>query len=126
MEKVLVIDGKEVPFKSTGAFLLRYKAQFQRDGIADLLKLTEAMDDNGEMTNYEAMDLEVFFKLIWTLAKTADPEIKPMFEWLDGFGAFPLGEIIPELMDLIESTIRSSAKKSHPAQAAMTPAMLNR
>ena len=127
MEKVLIINGREVPFKSTGAFLLRYKAQFQRDGIADMLKLSDSIDEEtGKFVNYDTVDLDVFFKLIWTLAKTANPQIQPMMEWLDTFDEFPLAEIIPELMDIIQCTMKSSAKKSHPATAALSPAELNR
>ena len=43
MEKILTIDGRQVKFKSTGAFLLRYKAQFGRDALQDILKLQGAM-----------------------------------------------------------------------------------
>ncbi len=126
MEKIIEIDGKQVLFKSTGSFLLRYKAQFQRDGLADLMKLSASLDENGELKNYDTLDLEVFFKLIWTLAKTADKEIEPMFEWLDTFEEFPLADIIPELMELIECTIKTSSKKPHPGQASLSPAERNR
>ena len=44
MEKILNIDGKDVKFKSTASFLLRYKMQFQRDGLKDLLRLQGAID----------------------------------------------------------------------------------
>lgn len=101
MEKILTIDGHQVRFKSTGAFLLRYKAQFKRDALQDILKLQKVIGDNGRMADIEALDLEVFFNLVWTLAKTADPSIPPPMEWLDGFSQFPIAEIIPELTDMI-------------------------
>ena len=44
MEKILTIDGRQVRFKSTGAFLLRYKMQFGRDAIADVYKMYEAVE----------------------------------------------------------------------------------
>ena len=78
MEKILNIDGRQVKFKSTGAFLLRYKAQFGRDALQDILKLDTAIDRNSKkILNLEALDLEVFYNLVWTLAKTADPTILP-------------------------------------------------
>lgn len=110
MEKTLNIDGRQVKFKSTGAFLLRYKAQFGRDALKDIYKLDNAIDDNNEIKDIDALDLEVFYNLIWTLAKTADKTIEPPLEWLDTFGEFPLMDIIPELTDLIFCCISSSVE----------------
>ncbi len=76
MEKILNIDGRNVKFKSTGGYLLRYKAQFNRDAIQDIFKLANAInEDTGKIINIDALDLEVFYNLVWTLAKTADPTI---------------------------------------------------
>lgn len=109
MEKILNIDGRQVKFKSTGAFLLKYKAQFHRDALQDIFKLQKAMDlDTMKITNIEALDLDVFYNLVWTLAKTADPTIKPPMEWLDEFSVFPLMDIIPEIIDMIFSCLSSS------------------
>lgn len=109
MEKILTIDGRQVKFKSTGAFLLKYKAQFGRDALQDIFKLQNAIDaKTNEIKNIEALDLEVFYNLIWTLAKTADPNLPPPMEWLDGFSEFPLVEIIPEVTDMIFSCIQST------------------
>lgn len=111
MEKILNIDGRQVKFKSTGAFLLKYKAQFHRDALQDIFKLQDVMDLNTmKITNIEALDLEVFYNLVWTLAKSADPNIPPPMEWLDTFSEFPLLEIIPEIIDLIFSCLKSTVE----------------
>lgn len=110
MEKILTIDGRQVKFKSTGAFLLRYKAQFGRDAIQDIFRLQSSIDPKTrEVKDLSALDLEVFYNLIWTLAKTADPSIPPPMEWLDSFSEFPLVDIIPEVADMIFSCLQSSA-----------------
>lgn len=111
MEKILNIDGREVKFKSSASFLLRYKMQFQRDGLQDLLKLVDVMDeDNKEIKNLQALDLEVFYNMTWVLAKVANPQIPPPLEWLDTFSEFPLMEIIPEILDLMMLCIQSSVE----------------
>ncbi|HHV63824.1 MAG TPA: hypothetical protein GXX46_01915 [Peptococcaceae bacterium] len=110
MEKILTIDGRQVPFKSTGAFLLRYKAQFGRDALQDIYKLQEAIGENNEVKDLSALDLEVFYNLVWTLAKTADPTIPPPMEWLDSFSEFPLMDILPELMNMMFSSLGATAK----------------
>jgi len=110
MEKILTIDGRQVKFKSTGAFLLKYKAQFGRDAIQDIFKLSNAVDlKTKELKNVEALDLEVFYNFVWTLAKTADPNLPPPMEWLDTFSEFPLVEILPEVMDMIMSCLQPTA-----------------
>lgn len=105
MEKILTIDGRQVRFKSTGAFLLRYKAQFGRDALQDIFKLQNAIDNNGQIKDVNVLDLESIYNLVWVLAKTADPSIPPPMEWLDTFGEFPLAEIVPEVIDLIFSSL---------------------
>jgi hypothetical protein len=110
MEKILTIDGRQVKFKSSGAFLLRYKAQFKRDALQDILKLQGAIDNKNQIKNIDALDLEVFYNLVWTLAKTADSSIPPPMEWLDTFGEFPLMDIIPELTDMIFSSLSATVQ----------------
>jgi len=110
MEKILTIDGRQVKFKSTGAFLLRYKAQFGRDAIQDIIRLQSAIDNKNQIKNIDALDLEVFYNLVWTLAKTADPSIPPPMEWLDEFSEFPLMDIIPEIVDMIFSCLTSTVE----------------
>lgn len=111
MEKILTIDGRQVKFKSTGAFLLKYKAQFGRDALQDIFKLQNAINTKtNEIKDLSALDLEVFYNLIWTLAKTADPNIPPPLEWLDEFSEFPLMDIIPEIVDMIFSCLTSTVE----------------
>ena len=110
MEKILNIDGRQVKFKSTGAFLLRYKAQFGRDALQDIFKLQGSLDEQGQIANIDTLNLEVIYDLVWVLAKTADPSIPPPLEWLDTFSEFPLAEIVPEITDMIFSCLASTAQ----------------
>lgn len=111
MEKILNIDGRDVKFKSTASFLLRYKMQFQRDGLKDLLKLQGAINlETKELKDAEQLDLEVFYNMTWVLAKVANPDIPPPLEWLDTFSEFPLMEIIPEVIELMLLCLQSSVK----------------
>jgi hypothetical protein len=114
MEKTLIIDGKEVSFKSTGATALRYKAQFGKDYLAEIMKLSNlgklSKDGKLDPKAIENMDFELFYEIAWTLAKTANNQINDPLTWLDQFETFPLMEIIPDLQDLITSTIQSKKK----------------
>lgn len=111
MEKILNIDGRDVKFKSSASFLLRYKMQFQRDGLKDLLKLKGAINlETKELADAEQLDLEVFYNMAWVLAKVANPEIPPPMEWLDTFSEFPLMEVMPEVFELMMLCLQSSVK----------------
>ncbi|GGJ62029.1 hypothetical protein [Virgibacillus salexigens] len=123
MEKTIVIDGKEVRFKTTAATPLRYKAQFQSDFFADLLKLAplkklfpknldvENMDVEKIQEAMRYLDFDLFYNILWSMAKTADKSIPEPLEWLDQFEVFPLKEIFPQVQDLINSNLQSSKKK---------------
>jgi hypothetical protein len=118
MEKTIVIDGKEIRFKSTGATALRYKSQFGQDLFKDLFKmagLEKVVNKNAselDPKDLEALDFNVFYNLIWILAKTADDSIPEPIAWLDTFDEFPMMEVIPELHELIFASMKSSKKKS--------------
>ena len=114
MEKTIVIDGKNVMFKSTGALPMRYKAQFGRDFFQDLFKMQDAAEMKGKkqptIKDIEKLDFDTFYKIIWTLAKTADKTIPEPLEWLDSFEEFPIMDVLDEVMEMIESTIQAKKK----------------
>lgn len=113
MEKTIEIDGKKICFKSTAATPLRYKSQFGKDFFVDIMKLSRLDGLNSKKINIEKiekLDFEVFYNIIWVLAKTADKKIPDPITWLDGFDEFPLFEIIPELQDLILASIQTKKK----------------
>ncbi|TYR75585.1 hypothetical protein FZC79_10485 [Rossellomorea vietnamensis] len=112
MEKTLTIDDKQVKFKSRGSTPLRYKAQFHRDFLVDIMSMEglAKLGKNPSLEKMKSLDTEVFYNICWVLAKTADKEIPEPMEWLDEFDSFPLMEIIPELQDLITSSLTSKKK----------------
>ena len=125
MEKTITIDDRQVPFKSTGAFLLRYKAQFRRDALKDLVRIepilsklqakqatgTQEEKDAAAIEVFDTLDLELFFNMAWVMAKTADPTIPEPMLWLDSFGEFPVLDVIADLMDVLTASISVSKKK---------------
>lgn len=118
MEKTILIDGKKVCFKSSGALPLRYKMQFGRDFFKEFFKLVPENKLNdlqkGTLTkdDIDDMDFELFYNIAWTMAKTADSEIADPITWLDGFDVFPIHEIALELQDLLLASLQQTKKKS--------------
>jgi hypothetical protein len=121
MEKVIPIDGKDIPFRSSAALPLRYKSQFNRDFFADLMKLDKVIQ--GKSLDFDALDSDIIYNLVWVLAKTADKDIPAPVEWLDTFETFPLEEIYVGIYDLLASSI-SGMSSSKPAKK--TKATLNK
>lgn len=130
MEKTIVIDGKEVKFKSTGATPIKYKAQFGTDYFKEILKLApliKVMENIDEDTikdlnpaDLEGLDLEVFYNVAWVLAKTANKDIPDIITWLDEFDEFPIMEFMPEFMELIQATLQSKKNMTAPKNSRKT------
>ena len=114
MEKTITIDGKEIMFKTNGATPLRYKAQFGRDYFKEILKMAPLANkdkNNIEAKDLEALDFEVFYNIAWIMAKTANPSIPEPMAWLEQFDEFPMADVIPELQDMLLTSIQTTKKK---------------
>lgn len=109
MEKIIKIGNKEVALKTTGATLLRYKMQFGKDLLTEMIKLDKCYKD--EVFDLERLDFELFYNITWIMAKTANPNIKPPMEWLDEFEEFPLLEILPDITEMLAALMKTNGKK---------------
>lgn len=119
MEKTISIDGKQVRLKSTAATVKRYKAQFRRNLFADMMGLgaisTLTSSDGSQQPidtsnlDLSKVDFELVYDLTWLFAKTADSSIPDPMTWLDEFEEFPIEDIMPDIMELVQVTM--GAKK---------------
>ena len=102
MEKIIKIGGKEIKMKSTAGTMMRYRNNFNRDFIKDLVKLQGKLNEKLEKgAEFEAIDLDLFEKIAWCMAKTADNTIPDIENWLDEFETFDIMQVLPELMNLL-------------------------
>jgi len=108
MEKIINIDGREVRLKTNGAFLFKYKAQFHRDAMKDIVSLTKLKE--GEETSLGELDMEVFYNFFWTMAKAADPTIAPPEEYFESFEVFPILDILPEVIEMVMRNLQTTKK----------------
>lgn len=99
MEKILTIDGKDIGFKSSAAFLLKYRNYFGADGLDDLRNLQE-LGNKGDLNTIIMMQ-----RMVWCLAKTYNKKVPPLEDWLDCFDDFNTGEIFSELAPLINKSL---------------------
>lgn len=119
MEKILNIGGKQVRMKSTAGTMMRYRNYFNRDFIKDLVKLQTKLTDKLETgQEFEALDLDLFEKIAWCMAKTADNSIPDIENWLDEFETFDIMQVLPELMNLLVANMEQiNDKKKLEVQA---------
>jgi hypothetical protein len=117
MEKVITIDGIDVPLKVTAGCLRLYKLQFGRDLIRDVFKLKQLekyiKDDSVELSDeaIALIDFELFSDLLWTFAKKSDKSIKSPMEWEDQFTSIPFKTIFPEVIELLTALLDGQKKQ---------------
>lgn len=103
MEKVIRIDGRDVPFRATAAVPRLYRIKFGRDIMQDMKSIQDAVEkaENGEQPIPVKM-LEVFENVAYLMARHADPDMPghSVEEWLDTFGTFSIYEVFPQLLEL--------------------------
>lgn len=118
MEKVLSVGEKQIKFKSTAGTMMRYRNYFHRDFIKDLVHLKEKLKDKKENgAEFELVDLEIFERISWCMAKTANPDIPDIEHWLDEFESFDIMLILPEIITLLVdnmATLNTTKKKINP------------
>lgn len=105
--KTLEVDGKNVTFRASAMIPRLYRLKFRRDIYADMRKLmkgfdAEKQDDNGELSDMEIENLEIFENVAYIMAKHGDPDNVPNDpdEWLESFNAFSIYMILPALIEL--------------------------
>ena len=102
MEKILNIGGKDIKLKSTAGTMMRYRNNFNRDFIKDLVNLQGKLTDKTTKgAEFNAIDLDIFEKIAWCMAKTADDTIPDIEKWLDEFETFDIMQVLPQIMELI-------------------------
>lgn len=100
-----------------------YRFSFGRDLVKDMSRLEAAFkkatslpdgasDIERREAQLEAVDLEIFENVAWTMCKAADPSIpdKPD-DWLDTIeGVFSIYEIMPQILELWAEGLSTTSK----------------
>ena len=125
MDKIVIIDGKEVGFRATALTPRLYRHKIGRDIIRDLNQLKrnykKAIDAQNiqkpgkdateqQVNDYEqamqdaqlsVMDLEIFENVAFVMARQYDQNLpNTPEEWLEGFAVFSIYKILPDILTL--------------------------
>lgn len=113
IQKNIIIDGIDVPFKASAAVPRLYRLKFRRDIYQDFAALQKSVGENTEESSaLDIESLEVFENIAYIMAKHADAAIPASpDEWLEQFNTFSIYEILPQLIDLwglnVETQVQS-------------------
>ena len=119
MEKIIQIDGKEIKFKSTAGTLYRYRNNFGRDLIKDIIALEKKFRNvKSGMAQFEIVELDMFEKIAWSMAKTANENVPDIDHWLDEFDSFSIMKVLPDIMELLIGNLRQENEKKRMIETA--------
>lgn len=103
-------------FESNAITPLLYKQAFKHDYFSDLMKIAKAMENfDGDLSSIsfddiEHIDFTILDNLAWVCARTADKEVKPLFQWLEENPEFDVMEHGSEIMSLVYDSMNSKKK----------------
>lgn len=104
VNKIITIDGIDVPMRASAASPRIYRTVFGKDLFMELNKLQEAYNKG------EEIDLEVIENMAYLFAYQADEDIANIDEWLDNFGISAIYEAMPQILALWNENEESSSK----------------
>ena len=112
IQKNIIIDGIDVPFKASAAVPRLYRLKFRRDIYQDFAALQKSVGENTEESSaLDIESLEVFENIAYIMAKHADPVVPASpDEWLEQFNTFSIYEILPQLIDLWGLNVETQVK----------------
>ena len=105
MEKIIKIDGKDVPLKATAMNMVIYRSQFNKD----IMEVAGAIVKAGSTQDFAQLDSLGVARVVWTMAKTADKELPPFEKWFEGIEQFPVLDILGDCMELIMANLTSTS-----------------
>lgn len=121
MERIIHIDGRDVPFKATGSTVRLYRFKFGRDLLLDFAKMynevRKIMDQAGgdgavAVSSLSPETLTIFENVAYIMARQGDSTIpQDPDEWLDGFAMFSIYEVLPEIIELWNMSQMSTSEQ---------------
>ncbi|MGP1567933.1 MAG: hypothetical protein ACTTHM_04395 [Peptoanaerobacter stomatis] len=138
MEKTLIIDGREIQFKSNASLSYIYKGQFGKDLLTSLMPvfsdILSGLDDIFEklqqdekdiketkddikpsdianiLENVYSLELVDIQNIIWTMAKSANPKIPEPVLWYAEFEEFEIIDVAIQLAPMLLNSLISKKK----------------
>ena len=112
MRKIVLVGDQEYELGTNGYTPIAYKQQFGKDYFQDLFSMlknqsfmNELTATNIDISMLEEFDMTFFNRLFWTFAKSANPQIKPYEQFFMEMEIFPIQEVGPVLMEMLNASM---------------------
>lgn len=105
INKIVTIDGIEVPMRASASSPRTYRQVFGKDLFMELDKLREAYANGGEI------DLEILENMAYLFAYQANEDVPNIDEWLDQFGITSVYEALPQILELWGENEKTTSKQ---------------
>ena len=134
MRKIITVGEQEFELGTSAYTPIAYKQQFGKDYFQDLFSMLQNQSlmselnklNSGEKESNEVdisilsdFDMTFFNRLFWTFAKTANPHIKPYEQFFMEMESFPIQEVGPELMEMLNASMSTKKSQTSQKQLAM-------
>ena len=135
MRKIVLVGDQEYELGTNAFAPLAYKQQFGKDFFQEMFSMSknqslmnalsklegdkELKATDIDISMLEEFDMTFFYRLFWVFAKIANPHIKPYEQFFMEMEEFPLQDIAPVLMEMINETMTSKKNQMSQNQPVM-------
>ena len=117
MKQTISIKGKQITLESNAFTTLLYKKQFNKDFFKELLLVAKVFNgrksfslEDLDTDNLEAFDSELFYRLFWIFAVTADPSVPDYLDFYRVNSYLELKDIMQNVGKLLEVSLVTKKK----------------
>ena len=134
MHKIVLVGDQEYELGTNGYTPIAYKQQFGKDYFQDLFSMLKNQSFMNELNKLDAekeltatnidismlsdFDMTFFNRLFWTFAKSANPHIKPYEQFFMEMEVFPIQEVGPVLMEMLNASMTTKKHQMNQNQLA--------
>ena len=128
MRKIVLVGDQEYELGTNGYTPIAYKQQFGKDYFQDLFSMLKNQSFMNELNKLEATNIDIsmlsdfdmtfFNRLFWTFAKSANPQIKPYEQFFMEMEVFPIQEVGPVLMEMLNASMTTKKHQMNQNQLA--------
>ena len=117
MKQTISIKGKQITLESNAFTTLLYKKQFNKDFFKELLIVAKIFNgrksfslEDLDTDSLEAFDSELFYRLFWIFAVTADPSVPDYLDFYRVNSYLELKDIMQNVGKLLEVSLVTKKK----------------
>nr|DAK24998.1 MAG TPA: tail assembly chaperone protein [Caudoviricetes sp.] len=134
MRKIVLVGDQEYELGTNAFAPLAYKQQFGKDFFQEMFLMSknqslmnalsklegdkELKATDIDISMLEEFDMTFFYRLFWVFAKIANPLIKPYEQFFMEMEVFPIQEVGPVLMEMLNASVTTKKHQMSQNQLA--------